>query len=35
MFLRLFFENEAKRLKNNAEKLKSDAGKAIKRWLKG
>ena len=35
MFLRLFFENDAKRLKNNVEKLKSDAGKAIKRWLKG
>ena len=35
MFLRLFFENDAKRLKNNAEKLKamqerlkSDGGKA-------
>jgi hypothetical protein len=32
MFLRLFFENEAKRLKNNAEKLKSDAGKAKKQY---
>ena len=27
MFLQLFFENDAKRLKNNAEKLKSDAGR--------
>lgn len=27
MFLRLFFKNDAKRLKNNAEKLKSDGGK--------
>ena len=30
MFLQLFFENDAKKLKNNAEKLKSDAGKAEK-----
>ena len=34
MFLRLFFENDAKRLKNNAEKLKSDTGKAKKRCWK-
>ena len=34
MFLRLFFKNDAKRLKNNAEKLKSDTGKAKKRCWK-
>ena len=35
MFLRLFFKNDAKRLKNNAERLLSDAEKAKKRCRKG